>query len=75
MYMQAKVQIGLFYLVKEMKLFLFYSFDVGYVREEIKKFIGSKNIKAKIFPLQGNNSIMCSYFCIGFIDSFLQVKN
>ena len=38
---------------------------------EIKKFIGNKNIKANIFRVQANNSIMCGYFCNGFIDFML----
>ena len=32
------------------------------------RFIGHKNIKANIFRKQADNSIMCGYFCIGFID-------
>ena len=35
---------------------------------EIKDFIGIKNIKANIFRVQSNNSIMHGYFCFGFID-------
>ena len=46
----------------------FDSFGVEHVPEEIKEFIGNKNIKANIFRVQANNSIMCEYFCIGFID-------
>ena len=42
--------------------------------EEIKKFIGNKNIKANIFRLQTNDSVMCGYFCIGFIDFMLAGK-
>ena len=29
--------------------------------------LGNKNIKTSIFRIQGNNSIMCGYFCILFI--------
>ena len=36
--------------------------------EEIKKSIGNRNIKANIYRVQATNSIMCGYFCIGFID-------
>ena len=32
------------------------------------KFIGNKNIIANDFREQVNNSVMCGYFCIGFID-------
>ena len=44
------------------------SFGVGHVPEEIKEFIGYKNIKANIFLVQANNSIMCGYFCTVCID-------
>ena len=57
-----------------MKLFYFNSFGVEHVPEEIKKFIGNKNIKANIFRVQANNSLMCGYFCIGFIDFMLAGK-
>ena len=52
----------------------FDSFDVEHVPQEIKKFIGNKNIKANIFRVQVNNSVMCGYFCIGFIDFMLAGK-
>ena len=31
-------------------------------------FIENKNMKTNIFTIQANNSRMCGYFCIGFID-------
>ena len=37
-------------------------------------FVGSKNIKANIFRVQANDSVMCGYFCIGFIDFMLAGK-
>ena len=52
----------------------FDSFGVEHIPEEIKKFIGNKNIKANIFRVQANNSVMCGYFCIGFIDFMLAGK-
>ena len=42
--------------------------------EEVKEFIGNKNIIANIFRVQANNSEMCGYFCIGFIDFMLAGK-
>ena len=39
--------------------------------EEIKEFIGNKNIIANIFRVQANSSVLCQYFCIGFIDFML----
>ena len=65
--------IALFYK-KEWTVY-FDSFGVEYIPEEIKEFIGNKNTKANIFRLQESSSIMCGYFCIGFIDFMLQVKN
>ena len=52
----------------------FDNFGVEHVPEEIKKFIGNKNIKANIFLIEANNSVMCGYFCIGFTDFVLAGK-
>ena len=52
----------------------FDSFGVEHVPKEIKEFVGNKNIKANIFRVQANNSVMCGYFCIGFIDFMLAGK-
>ena len=41
----------------------------------IKKFIGNKNIVANIFRIQAYDSIMCGYYCIGFIDFMLKDKS
>ena len=46
----------------------FDSFGVEHISKEIIKFIGNKNIIANIFRIQAYDSIMCGYFCIGFID-------
>ena len=52
----------------------FNSFDVEHVPEEIKDFVGNKNVVANIFQVQANNSIMRGYFYIGCIDFMLAVK-
>ena len=44
------------------------------IQLEIKAFINYKNIKTNIFRIQAYNSIMCGYFCIGFIDFMLKGK-
>ena len=44
------------------------------VPEEIKEFVRNKKIKANVFWVQANNSVMCGYFCIGFIDFMLASK-
>ena len=63
---------------------------LDYFSKSAKKFIGNKNIQANIFRIQtknvitvmqknifriqAKNSIMCSYFCIWFIDFMLAGK-
>ena len=49
----------------------FHSFGVEHIPEEIKEVIGNKNIKVNIFQVRGNDSLICGYFCIGFIDFML----
>ena len=57
----------------------FDSFGVEYIPDKIKefskKFPGNKKIKTSIFRIQEDSSIMCRYFCIGFTDFMLAVKN
>ena len=60
--------------VKKNEIVYFNSFGIEYIPEIIKEFIGNKNIKANIFRVQENNSIMCGYFCIGFIYFMLAGK-
>ena len=60
--------------VKDNKVIYFDSFGVEYVPKEIRKFNGHKSIKTNIFRIQADNSIMCRYFCIGFIDFMLAGK-
>ena len=57
----------------------FDSFRVEHIPKEIIKFIENRNIKINIFRIQFNNviqydSIMCGYFCIGFIDFMFKGK-
>ena len=52
----------------------FDSFGVEHIPEEIKTFIGNKNIKTIFFRIQAYDSIICGYFCIGFIDFMLAGK-
>ena len=52
----------------------FDSFSVEHIPKEIKTFINNKNIKTNIFRMQTYDSIMCGYFCIGFIGFMLAGK-
>ena len=53
----------------------FDSFGVEYIPKEIKKFIGNRNIITSIYRIQAYSSVICGYFCIGFIDFMRKVKN
>ena len=61
--------------VKNNNITYFDSFGVEHIPQEIIKFIGNKNIKTSIFRIQAYNSIMCGYFCIGFINFMLNCKS
>ena len=60
--------------VKNNEVIYFDSFGFEHVPKEIKRFIEHKNIKINIFRIQSDNSVMCGYFCIGFIDFMLAGK-
>ena len=57
------------------KIAYFDSFGVELIPKEIKKYIGNKNIITSIYRIQAYDSIMCGYFCIGFIDFMLKGKS
>ena len=50
----------------------FDSFGVEHIPKEIKKFVNNTDIIANIFIIQTCDSVMCGYFCIGFIDFMLK---
>ena len=64
--------------VKTNEVIYFDSFGIEHIPKEINKFIGNeqsssakacnKEIKANIFSIQIDDSIMCGYFCIKFIN-------
>ena len=53
----------------------FNSFGVEHILKEIKAFVNrSLSITTNISRIQAYDSIMCGYFCIGFIDFMLAGK-
>ena len=60
--------------VKNNDITYFDSFGVEHIPKEIIKFIENRNIKTNIFRIQAYDSIMCEYFCIGFIDFMFKGK-
>ena len=53
----------------------FDSFGVEHIPREIMKFIARKKIVANIYIIQAYDSIMCNYFCIGFINFMFHGKS
>ena len=53
----------------------FDSFGVEHIPKEIMKFIGRKKIIINIYRIQAYDSIMCGYFCIGFINFMFNGKS
>ena len=53
----------------------FDSFGVEHILKEIMKFIVRKKIITNIYRIQAYDSIMCGYFCIGFINFMFNGKS
>ena len=53
----------------------FDSFGVEHIPREIMKFIVSKKLITNIYRIQAYDSIMCGYFCIGFINFMFNGKS
>ena len=62
------------YVGTHLEIVYFDVFGAEQIPDKIKEFVGNKNIKANIFRVQANDSVMCGYFCIGFIDFMLAGK-
>ena len=58
--------------VNDNDLTYFDSFWVEHIPKEIRKLIGNKTIITNIYRIQAYHSIMCGYFCVGFIDFVLR---
>ena len=53
----------------------FDSFGVEHIPKEIMKFISRKKIITNIYRIQAYDSIICGYFCIGFINFMFNGKS
>ena len=71
--MQMQAHIGLLYFVTEMKLFILIVLVLNIFLKKLKNLFEIKT-KTNIFQVQANDSVMCGYFCIGFIDFMLAGK-
>ena len=60
--------------VNNKTIIYFDSFGVEPIPKEIIKFIARKKIIANIYRIQAYDSIMCGYFCIGFINFMFHGK-
>ena len=53
--------------VKNNEFVYFDSFGVEHVPKEIMHFIGHRDIETNIFRIEADKSVMCGYFCTGFV--------
>ena len=53
----------------------FDSFEIEHIPKEIKNFTNNKKIIANFYRVQNYDSVMCGYFCIGFIDYMFMGKS
>ena len=53
----------------------FDSFGVEHIPKEIMKFIARKKVITNIYRIQAYDSIICGYFCIGFINFIFKGKS
>ena len=53
----------------------FDSFGVERLPKEIKWFLNGKNLSLNLFRIQEFDSIMCGYFCLGFLDYMFAGKS
>ena len=53
----------------------FDSFGIEHISQEIRVFIADKDIIASIYRIQSYDSIVCGYFCIGFINYLFMGKS
>ena len=66
--------IGLLCTFKVMMLFIFILSEQNMFQKILKHLSIIKTKKTNIFRMQAYDSIMCGYFCIGFIDFMLAGK-
>ena len=52
----------------------FDSFGIEYLSQEVLSKIKYKSISHNIFSIQSDNSVMCGFYCIAFIEYMLSVK-
>ena len=53
----------------------FDSFGFNIFQKKPKKFINRSKIVTNIFRIQTYDSVICGYFCIGFIDFMRKIKS
>ena len=68
----VKKHIGFHYLSTKTQLYIFDSFGIEYIPQEVLNKIKDKSITPNIIRTQVNESFMCEFYCIGFIEDMLE---
>ena len=71
---KAMKHIGFYYLVKKNTAVFFSSFGIKCILQEVLNKIKNKSITHNIFRIQSDDSIMCGFFCVAFIEFILEGK-
>ena len=71
---KLKEYIGLHYLLREIQLCILILFETEYIPQEVLNKIKDKSITHYIFRIQEDDSIMCGFYCIAFIEYMLPGK-
>ena len=61
--------------VNDNRAVYFDSFGVEHLPVEIQRFLRKKDIHANIYRIQAYDSILCSYYCIKFLDFMFAGKS
>ena len=71
---RIKEHIGFHYLLTETQLYTLIFFGIEYISQEVLNKIKDESITHNTFRIQDNESIMCEFYCIAFIEHMFAEK-
>ena len=67
--------VGLLFMYWIIILLILTVLELSTFQKKIKKFNDKSTVVTNMFKIQAHDSVMCGYFCSGFIDFILKDKN
>ena len=71
---KVEEHIGVLLFIDRNTVLYFHSFEIEYILQEVLNKIKDKSITHNIFRIQDNESVMCGFCCITFIEDMLAGK-